>query len=140
MKLENLITRIKNHGGRMTPNRELIVKKLLLNINSLVTADELLRQCKEDNPGINLTTIYRNLDTLEELELIHQISINNSTRGYKLITVEHHHHHLVCRDCGKTIPIDYCPLSDELLEIAKQNHFNIEDVNLDFFGKCQQCS
>lgn len=139
MNLEYLISLIKDNGGRMTKKRETILKQLVEYDKKLLTVDELLTLCQNENSDINITTIYRNLELLETLNLIHKVNLDRTTCGYKLNTAESHHHHLTCKDCGKVIDINYCPISPELLEMANQSKFTITEHNLELFGTCDDC-
>ncbi len=140
MELDRLIALVKEKGGRMTFKREVIFKVLLNNENVLITAEKLLKQCQKEIPSLNLTTVYRNLEKMIELGLVQQVNVISSKRAFKLVTLNSHHHHLICSRCKKTIPIDYCPITNELLEIAKSKNFKIADSNIEFFGLCQDCN
>ena len=144
MTFEYLVEQIKKNRGRMTPQRELILHHLVDNQQILLTADDLLSLCQKDNPIINMTTIYRNLEVLENLDLIYKKNIDATTSAYKLSCDEqschHYHHHLICKSCSKIRAINYCPISPEIIELAHKLGFTITDQNLEFYGICDKCN
>lgn len=141
MTFEYLVEQIKNNRGRMTPQREIILRHLVDHQEELLTADRLLVLSQEENPQINMTTIYRNLEVLEQMNLIYKLNIDPTTSGFKLpCDANDHHHHMICRSCGKMIAIDYCPMSPVLLEKARLAGFTITDHNLDLYGLCDFCN
>jgi len=140
MTFEYLVEQIKKHRGRMTPQREIILRHLVDHQNELLTADRLLVLSQKENPQINMTTIYRNLEVLEEMNLIYKLNIDPTTSAFKLTCdANEHHHHIICKSCGKMIAINYCPMSPELLDKAKKSGFTITDHNLDLYGLCDSC-
>lgn len=140
MTYEYLVEQIKKSRGRMTPQRELILHHLVDHQQELLTVDDLLHLCQKDNKQINMTTIYRNLEFLEKNNLIYKLNIDHTTSGFKLpCNATDHHHHMICRSCGRMVVLDYCPMSPELLEKARNSGFTITDHNLDLYGLCESC-
>ena len=93
------INTLKQKGFKMTPQRRLIVDYIHDN-QSHLTAEELINYLDSRAPGINKSTVYRTLDLLEESGCVVKSEIDG--RFIYHHTEEGHHHHLVCRVCGKT--------------------------------------
>lgn len=89
-------------------------------------------------PKANLTTVYRNLEMLEDLTLVKKLGLNKASFFYELVTNRPHHHHAICRNCGKVE--DFESISEKFVnEISKFSRFKVEDHNLEFFGVCRSC-
>jgi Fur family ferric uptake transcriptional regulator len=98
-------------------------------------------------PGIGLTTIYRTLELLHRLDLVHKVAAGDGQSRYALKREDKgdHHHHLICTRCGKIV--DYRDFVQEELELvkkieealAKKHSFVITDHNIEFLGLCEKC-
>jgi Fur family zinc uptake transcriptional regulator/Fur family ferric uptake transcriptional regulator len=139
MNFENLKVIIKEKGCRMTTQRKAILEILIKHQDKLETVDDILKICQVDYPEINATTIYRNLELLDQHDLIYKMNIDRHTTGYKLKCMDHHHHHMICLKCGVMEAIDYCPISPELLKLSEEKGFSVTEHNLELYGYCKKC-
>lgn len=89
-------------------------------------------------PKANLTTVYRNLEMLENLNLIKRLSHDKSFFTYELVFDRPHHHHLICQKCGKVEDLD--DFSEKFVdEVSLQTAFQVEGHNIEFYGLCPNC-
>jgi Fe2+ or Zn2+ uptake regulation protein len=139
MQVDLIIKKLKENQCRITPQRKAILDILAQHQYKLLTADALLELCQESNPDINLTTIYRNIELLDQLNLLYKMNIDRNTTAYKFICGNHHHHHLICLGCGKLVPIEYCPITTALTDLVESKDFILTDHNLELFGYCKDC-
>ena len=137
---EDVINKIKEKGGRITPQREVIISLLIAHQEELLSADTLLSEAKTRNPAINATTIYRNLELLEDFGLLYTQRSHDGANQYKLVCHGGHHHHIICKNCGKMLPIDFCPVDSRLKELLDQQNFVLEEHILELYGHCKECS
>lgn len=100
-------------------------------------AEEIFAFANKDQNNVDLATIYRTLKIFVDLKIIKTIDLKEGKLRYELMG--HHHHHLVCQNCGKITPIYDCCLEKIQSKIEKQNHFIINYHSLEFFGLCQKC-
>ena len=140
MKSDTIFIKLKKNKCRMTPQRRVILETLLKHQNTLLTIDVLLELCIKENPDINTTTIYRNIELFDSLNLLYKINITRNTTAYKLICSDDHHHHIICLKCGKVIPIDYCPITPSLINLIESKDFKLVNHNLELYGYCKTCS
>lgn len=140
MKESNdLLDKLKSNGFKITEQRKAILQALVSNNNNLISVEKLLSESKKNYHKTNMTTIYRNLEILEKLCLVHKIINEDGTALYKLVcSVKQHHHHLICKKCGKTEAIDYCPIKD-LEQILNDKNFNLTNHKLELYGYCKNC-
>jgi Fur family ferric uptake transcriptional regulator len=94
------ITTIKEKGLKLTVQRQLIVDAVHSTEEHL-TPEQIIAYVQRMMPGINKSTIYRNLQLLEEAGCIYK----SETGGHLIYhhAEEGQHYHLVCKRCGKTI-------------------------------------
>lgn len=139
MELQELVFAIKEKGGRLTPQRRLIAQLLIEHQHCLLKVDDLLKLAKDISPDINATTLYRNLELLDQLKLLYTQNDNDGSKAYKLICHHAHHHHIICTNCGKMLPIDYCPIEPQLEALLTKEGFILESHRLELLGCCKEC-
>ncbi|MBB6628469.1 transcriptional repressor [Nocardioides sp. KIGAM211] len=128
--------RLRGSGYRLTPQRELILSA----VEELghATPDEVLAKVREQSSAVNVSTVYRTLEVLEELGLVRHAHLSDRAPTYHSVT-DHEHFHLVCRNCRRITSVDpgvITPLSDRL----RDEHAFVVDVgHLTVFGQCTDC-
>lgn len=128
---------LRRLGYRLTPQRLMVLSSLGASA-SHVSADEIHTQVCQRYSHMPISTVYRVLELLEELNLVSRTDLGDGRVRYHLIG-DRRHHHLVCKGCGTIIEMDtslLAPLEAALRERygfwASINHFAI-------FGRCQHC-
>lgn len=86
---------------------------------------------------VNKTTVYRQIERLISSGKVVEVELGDGKKRYELKDLKHHHH-LVCKNCGKLEDIE---LNEEnlLKEVSKRTKFRVDSHNLEFFGKCIDC-
>jgi Fur family ferric uptake transcriptional regulator len=102
-----------------------------------VTPDEVYASVHRQNPAISRATIYRTLDFLCEIRLIHALYWGGQM--YYEIAANQPHHHLVCRACGGMVECEPALLQMLFEAVEKKHHFTIDMDHVALFGLCQQC-
>ncbi len=87
---------------------------------------------------MDLSTVYRTLELLVELDLAKEADLGEGKKYYELASGEDHHH-MVCRKCGRVLHLD-----DSLLEPARRTArelygFQVQFADLVIFGTCREC-
>jgi Fe2+ or Zn2+ uptake regulation protein len=136
MKVD-LIQILKENNIKITNERKAIVSALersKLPLSSL----EIFARVKPHLPKANISTVYRNLEMLEGLNVVKRLAFHKDFFTYELAHNRPHHHHAVCTRCGKVEDLEN--ISEEFVyQISKKTKFTIEDHNLEFFGICEKC-
>ena len=91
---------LREKGLRLTPQRRLILD-IIHGSGEHLTAEEILTNVQAKVPGVNKSTIYRTLELLEGLGCVFKSELGD--RFIYHHAEEGHHHHLICRRCGKNI-------------------------------------
>ncbi|HHV72959.1 MAG TPA: transcriptional repressor [Clostridia bacterium] len=134
----SLKNKLKKSGYRLTKQRKAIIEVLLEFSGHFLSAQEIFLKVKAKHPQTNFSTIYRNLETLENLNIIHKTNLVNDTSFYELISNENHHHHIICKGCGKTESINFCPLDNIKINVENPN-FTLTDHKFELYGYCKKC-
>jgi Fur family ferric uptake transcriptional regulator len=89
--------------------------------------------------GVGRATVYRTIEQLEQLGLIHKVDLGSAAAYEKLDPSGHHHHHIVCDDCGKVEPFEDPALERAIHDIRKKG-FKLETHEVTLHGHCAECS
>src|SRR5262245_48750922 len=128
---------LRAKGYRLTPQRELVLRA----VERLghATPDEVLKEVHAESAAVNISTVYRNLELLEELGLVRHSHLTDRAPTYHS-TSQPQHVHLVCRRCHTILdatPEDVSPLIQAL---ADRHGFTTDVGHLTVFGTCQECA
>ncbi|SHG91606.1 Fur family transcriptional regulator [Tepidibacter thalassicus] len=139
MDIKTLEKKIKNNGYKLTNQRKGIIKTLFEHKNHFLSAEEIFSKLKEKNIKTNLSTVYRNLEILEKIDIIHKINIDGNYFKYELIQNKKQHNHvIICKNCGKTEKINFCPL-EKIISNITNNNFVLTDHKFELYGYCNKC-
>lgn len=129
--------RLRESGHRLTPQRELVlaaVEKL-----GHATPDAVYAEVRTHSSAINLSTVYRTLELLDELGLIHHAHLTDRAPTYHAAT-GHEHSHLVCRRCHTVISVGREEMEAALGPLAGRHRFTPDYGHLTVFGTCADCT
>jgi Fur family ferric uptake transcriptional regulator len=132
----DLANRLHGLGYRLTPQRRLVLRA----IDRLghATPEEILAEVRQHASAVNVSTVYRTLEVLEELDLVRHTHLAGRAPTYHSVR-GHEHFHLVCRTCHRTIPVD-ATVAGPLAETLRIGHGFVPDVgHLAVFGECVEC-
>ena len=115
------------------------VLEQLSNTAEFVSAQELHQKISQSGKKLGLTTVYRALTEMVEQGMADSLSISDGEMRYRICTPEHHHH-LICRVCGKTVEFDMPGFEELALQVAKANGFTELSHEIELFGVCAGCS
>jgi Fur family ferric uptake transcriptional regulator len=130
-------TRLRDSGHRLTPQRELV----LAAVENLghATPDEVYAEVRTRSEAINLSTVYRTLELLDELGLIRHAHLTDRAPTYHSAN-GHEHSHLVCRGCSKVISVGRSAMESALATLATEHGFVPDYGHLSVFGWCPDCA
>jgi Fur family ferric uptake transcriptional regulator len=134
---EDLRKALKAHGLRMTPQRQLILD-VLSTMRGHIAVDQVYRQVAARYPDVNITTVYRTLEVLEERGIVRHTHFHDGRSQFER-TDEPAHQHLVCRQCGHDQEMDLSvlePLTESLLD---RFGFEADFSHTAIVGYCAAC-
>jgi Fur family transcriptional regulator, ferric uptake regulator len=134
--VDEVLALVRERGGRVTSSRRLLLHALF-DTPRHRTAEELAEEVQRKAPDTHLSTIYRNLDELENLGVISHAHLGHGPAVYHLATEVHAH--LVCERCGKSFEAP-----DELFKslsksVQSRYGFAINPHHFAILGLCENC-
>ena len=127
---------LRARGYRVTPQRQLVLEAVT-KLNH-ASPEQIFAEVHQRATGVNVSTIYRTLELLEQLGLVTHTHLGHGAPSYHL-AAEAQHVHLVCRNCGRVteLPLDVAmPLVTALDE---EHGFGADLGHLTVFGTCRDC-
>jgi Fur family ferric uptake transcriptional regulator len=136
--VDNLLAEIRARGLRFTPQRQLILQEIY-EADGHTTAEEILARVRKRFPGVNLSTVYRNLDLLENMGLICHAHLGHSVGQYHAGSTQEHQH-LVCRSCGRIEEIGIELMEPVRRDLRRTKGFEADLTHFAIFGTCHRCA
>lgn len=128
---------LKEKQLKVTPQRKAIIS-VLQNSHSVLSAQDIFSEVIKMLPGINFSTVYRNLDLLLDRGIICKITPQSGGVLYELRLEEGHHHHVICKKCGASIALEYCPM-EEIQRKLDEKGFTPTEHRFEIYGYCDKC-
>ncbi len=127
---------LKEKGLKLTPQRRLIVN-IIHDAEAHLTAEDIIAHVQSKMPGVNKSTIYRNLDILEATGCVYKSESGDHSIYHH--AEEGHHHHLVCQKCGKTVDCDENLFLPVERSMAAKYGFRADFKHVMVNGLCETC-
>ncbi|MGH3938603.1 MAG: Fur family transcriptional regulator [Pseudonocardiaceae bacterium] len=125
-------------GLRSTRQRT-AVTRLLDDTDGFRSAQEIHEQLRRSGEGIGLTTVYRTLQTLADAGEIDVLRTDSGEAVYRRCSA-HHHHHLVCKHCGRTVEVEGPTVELWAERVATEHAFTDISHTVEIFGTCAPCA
>jgi Fur family ferric uptake transcriptional regulator len=115
------------------------VGELLGRTREFRTASQIHDDLRHAGEDIGLTTVYRTLQLMVEAEQLDAIRTDDGETAYRRCSTGHHHH-LVCRSCGRTVEVEGPAIERWTDQVAAEHGFSAVQHHLEIFGVCGGCS
>jgi Fur family ferric uptake transcriptional regulator len=138
---EYALERLSDAGYRRGGARTAVVEALAGH-DCAVTALDLEDEMRRGKPAVGRASVYRALEQLEQLGLVQRIEVCRGTAGYERVDpTGHHHHHAICRDCGRMVPFEDPRLERALEHVAgEMPGFAVAEHDVVLRGVCERCA
>jgi Fur family ferric uptake transcriptional regulator len=130
--------RMQSSVGRTTRQRTAVMS-LLGEVEEFRSAQELHDLLRGQGASVGLTTVYRTLQALADAGEIDVMRPPGGDYLYRRCS-SGHHHHLVCRDCGRTVEVAGPTVEKWADRIAEEHGFADVSHTLEVFGTCADCA
>jgi Fur family ferric uptake transcriptional regulator len=127
---------LKAKGLKLTPQRRLILD-IIHDSGDHLTAEAILNYVQARLPNVNKSTIYRTLELLEDFGCVFKSELGD--RFIYHHAEEGHHHHLICRSCGRSLDCDENIFSDVKSALAAKYGFLADLKHMVVNGLCSDC-
>lgn len=124
-----------NEAGFRTGAARRQVIELLDGEHCALTALEIDRRL----PKVGRATVYRTLEQLEDLELVHRVDVGGETVAYERNDPTGHHHHMVCVRCGRLVPFEDQALEQAIHAVGERAEFEVTAHDVLLRGVCPRC-
>lgn len=102
------------------------------------TPEAICVTVQQSAPAVNISTVYRTLDLLEEIGLVRHTHLGHGAPTYS--SEAHAHVHLVCHQCQRVIEIDPAALAPLASHLASKHGFVLDPAHLALSGRCATCT
>jgi Fur family transcriptional regulator, ferric uptake regulator len=127
---------LRASGYRVTPQRQLVLEAVT-KLNH-ASPEEIFAEVHQKASGVNVSTIYRTLELLEQLGLVSHTHLGHGAPRYHL-AAEAQHVHLVCRDCGRVTELAPEAARPLVTALDEEHGFETDVGHLTVFGTCRDC-
>ena len=103
-----------------------------------MSAEELYTSMRETMP-LNLSTVYRSLALLTQKGLVQRVVGDDGVAYYTLSKTHSHAHLLTCSVCGRSVPVESCPIDALASKLSVSTGFSITGHRLELYGVCPGC-
>ncbi|HEX3324821.1 MAG TPA: transcriptional repressor [Solirubrobacterales bacterium] len=137
---EHALAMLHDAGYRRGGARTAVVEALARH-DCAVTALELDDELREREAGVARASIYRSLEQLEELSLLRRLEVARGMAGYeRVVPSGHHHHHAICRSCGRLEAFEDPALERAISRISNQVSVDVAEHDVVLRGICEHCA
>ena len=124
-------------GARTTRQRRSVVACLGA-VDDFRSAQEIHDLLRREGQNVGLSTVYRTLQALAEGDEVDVLRADDGETRYRRCSGTHHHH-LVCRSCGRTVEVEGPAVERWAAAVAKDHGFTQVSHTLEVFGTCPTC-
>ena len=125
-------------AGRPTRQRRAIAAAMET-FDDFRSAQEIHVLLSEQGERVGLSTVYRTLQALADADEIDSLRTESGESIYRRCSATHHHH-LVCRSCGRTVEVDGPAVERWADRVAAEHGYADVSHTLEIFGTCPRCS
>lgn len=116
------------------------VVEALAHHDCAVTALDLDEELRRREPRVGRASVYRALEQLEELELVRRLETSRGIASYERVRPDgHHHHHAVCRRCGRVEPFEDPGLERAIARVSDRVEVDVAEHDVVLRGLCERC-
>jgi Fur family ferric uptake transcriptional regulator len=127
-----------------TPRRETrqrsAVRAALENVGEFQSAQQLHARLRTGGDGVGLATVYRTLQHLADDGEVDVLRTGEGEAVYRRCSTARHHHHLVCRRCGRAVELDAVAVERWAGRIGEEHGFSDVEHVVEIFGTCADCA
>ncbi len=126
-------------GAVRSTRQRTAIRGLLADVDDFSSAQEIHALLRSRGSRVGLSTVYRTLQALADAGEVDVLRQESGEALYRRCSAEHHHH-LVCRRCGRTIEVAGPAVEAWAARTASEHGFVDATHHLEVFGTCPDCS
>jgi Fur family ferric uptake transcriptional regulator len=114
------------------------VDEILSHLEEFRTSQQIHDVLRRQGDSVGLTTVYRTLQAMVDSGELDALRTNEGETAYRRCS-NGHHHHLVCRRCGRTVEVSGPAVERWASAVAAEHGFREVSHDLEIFGTCSSC-
>lgn len=134
----NVVATLKEAGYRLTPQRVMVLQAIAES-GGHQTAEAIHREVVRTYPYLDIATVYRILHLLKRLHLVTEIDLGGDSARYE-VAEPNKHHHMVCRECSRTLDLSPSYLEEFRLRLVNEFGFEPDLEHFAIGGRCAECA
>lgn len=123
-------------GARRPTRQRAALAELMSETSEFLSAQDLHAKLQSRGHSVGLATVYRNLTAMAADGDVDVLRTDDGECVYRSCGTEAHHHHLVCRECGRTVEVEGPAVENWAAEVARANGFSDVTHTIELFGTC----
>lgn len=123
-----------------TTRQRTAVTEALADVDDFVSAQELHRRLHGVGAKVSLATVYRLVQSMAEAGQVDVLRNADGEAVYRKCRAEHHHHHLVCRNCGRTVEVEAPAVESWAARVAAEHGYVAPTHTVEIYGLCPACA
>ena len=132
----NCADKLRDHGLKATIQRLAILEAI--DHAGHIDIDELYKSVSQHHPSFSLSTVYKNIESMQEAGLLIEVPVIGGKSKYEITKEDHVH--LICQHCGKIIDK---PITDDIIAVigkmSDTNGFEHQNSSINLYGVCDDC-
>jgi Fe2+/Zn2+ uptake regulation proteins len=134
-KVLEMVNTMSRHGWRITEQRKRLAQ-IFVDHDGYLSPKDVYDQLSKYYPNVSFDTVYRNLRMLSEMGVLEHFYFIEGGLKFRESCNSHHHHHLICVNCEKTLAFEDCPME---LGVKLPGSFKILRHRFEVYGLCEEC-
>lgn len=122
--------------SRRPTRQRAALAELMTETSEFLSAQDLHSKLQARGDSVGLATVYRNLQAMAADGDLDVLRTDDGECVYRSCATDAHHHHLVCRECGRTVEVEGPAVEKWATEVARQNGFSDVTHTIELFGTC----
>ncbi len=131
--------RLRTNGQRAGGARDEVLE-LLARQQCCLTAQQIHDALRDGERRVGLATVYRALDLLTSLGLVHRVDVDGTTAFEPAAPGGEHHHHLVCSRCGRVDAFVDPALEQAIERLSARVGYRVQEHDVVLRGACASCA
>ena len=125
--------------ARRPTRQRAAVEALLVDIDDFMSAQNLHARLRAKGQNVGLATVYRTLQAMATDGDVDMVRTADGEAVYRQCSTGHHHHHLVCRSCGRTVEVQGPAVESWADKVSAEHGFSDVQHTLEIVGTCADC-
>jgi Fur family transcriptional regulator, ferric uptake regulator len=126
--------------SRRPTRQRAAVSQVLDDIDEFRSAQEIHAVLRDRGDAVGLATVYRTLQAMADAGQVDVLRSADGEAVYRRCASDNHHHHLVCRRCGRTVEVAGPAVERWAEGVAAEHGFAEVSHTLEVFGTCGPCA